>query len=111
MSGGKLKLLAVLGDRRLKRAPEVPTIAEAFPDYTPLPSWFALVGPLGLPQPVVARMQGELAKALADPKVSARLDDLGMVSRGSTPEELTSVIRSTIELTGRAVKQLGIQPQ
>lgn len=111
LSSGKMKLLAVLGDTRLKRAPDVPTIAEAFPAYTPLPSWFALVGPAGLPQPIVARLQSEMAKAVADEQVAARLSELGMVPRGTTPEQLSAVMKTTIDLTGKAVKALGIQPQ
>jgi tripartite-type tricarboxylate transporter receptor subunit TctC len=111
LNTGKLKLLATLGSARLARTPNVPTIAEAFPSYTPLPSWFALVGPNGLPSPIASRMQGEMAKALADPAVTARLNELGMIPGGGSPQELTSLIRSTIEITGKAVKQLGIEPQ
>src|SRR6185503_8862184 len=93
---GKIKLLATLGEKRLARTPEVPTIQEAFPSYEPLPSWFALVGPAGLPQPVALRMQGEMAKALGDPSVSGRLQELGMIPGGGSPAELTGIITNTI---------------
>jgi tripartite-type tricarboxylate transporter receptor subunit TctC len=108
---GKLKLLAVLGDKRLSKTPDVPTIAEAFPQYKPLPSWFALVAPAGTPQPIVSRIQGEMAKALGDATVTARLNDLGMNPGGGSPEQLRGIIASTIELSGAATKLLGIQPQ
>jgi tripartite-type tricarboxylate transporter receptor subunit TctC len=111
LSSGKLKLLATMGSARLARAPNVPTMAEAFPAYTPLPSWFALVGPAALPQPIVLRMQGEMQKALADATVVARLQELGMIPGGGSPQELGKLIQSTIDITGRAVKQLGIEPQ
>jgi tripartite-type tricarboxylate transporter receptor subunit TctC len=111
LGSGKLKLLAVLGEKRLARTPDVPTIAEAFPAYTPLPSWFALVGPAALPQPIAMRVQGEMSKALADATVVGRLSELGMVPGGGSPDQLSQLMRSTIDITGRAVKQLGIEPQ
>lgn len=111
LGGGKMKPLAVLGESRLKRLPDLPAIAEAFPAFKPVPSWFALVGPLALPQAIVARLHGEIVKALADSQLSTRMSDLGMLPVGSTPEALTTVMRQTMDLTGKAVKELGIQPQ
>jgi len=111
LSSGRLKLLAVLNDKRLKKTPDVPTIAEAFPAYTPMPSWFALVGPAQLPHPVALRLQGEIAKTIADPEVSGRLSDLGMSGVGSTPEALTATMKSTIDFIGKAVTALHLQPQ
>jgi tripartite-type tricarboxylate transporter receptor subunit TctC len=108
---GKLKLLAVLGDKRLAKTPDVPTIGEAFPQYKPLPSWFALVAPAATPQPVIGRLHGEMAKALADGTVVTRLNDLGMIPGGAQPAEARAVIANTIELSAAATKQLGIQPQ
>jgi tripartite-type tricarboxylate transporter receptor subunit TctC len=111
MTGGKMRPLAVLGASRLKRIPEVPTIKEAFPAYNPIPSWFALVGPAALPQPIVVRVHGEVVKALGDAQLSARMTDLGMVPVGSTPDALAAVMKQTMESIGKAVKELGIQPQ
>ena len=111
LKGGKLKLLATLGDKRLKRAPDVPTIAEAFPAYKPMPSWFALVGPAALPRPIVLRVQSEMAKAVADRTVSGRLEELGMEPGGGSPEELAATMKYTVEFIGKAVKALGIKPQ
>jgi tripartite-type tricarboxylate transporter receptor subunit TctC len=111
LKSGKLKLLATLGDRRLKRAPDVPTIAEAFPAYKPMPSWFALVGPAELPRPIVMRVHSEMAKALADPTVSGRLEELGMQPGGDSPPQTRETIGYTIDFIGKAVKALGIKPQ
>lgn len=111
IKGGKIKLLAVLANKRLPGAPDVPTIDEAFPAYKPLPSWFALVGPAALPRPIVLRVQGEIAKALADKTVSERLGELGMLPGGGSPEEMGQIIKDTVKLSGDAVKMLGIKPQ
>jgi tripartite-type tricarboxylate transporter receptor subunit TctC len=111
MSGGKIKLLAILNDTRLKGAPNVPSIAEAFPAYTPMPSWFGVVGPAALPRPIVSRVQSEIAKVLAEPEVSARLTELGMSLVGSTPEAFAAAMKSTMDFTGNAVRTLKIEPQ
>jgi len=111
LSSGRIKLLAVLNDTRLKKTPEVPTIAEAFPAYVPLPSWFALVGPAKLPQPIARRLQGEIAKTLAEPEVAGRLTDLGMSPIGSTPEALHETMKRTSEMIGKAAAALHLQPQ
>ncbi len=111
MTGGKMRPLAVLGESRLKRLPDVPTMREVFPAYSPIRSWFGLVGPAGLPKPVVARLHAEIVKSLSDAQLSARMTDLGMVPVGSTPEALASVMRETMDSVGKAAKELGIQPQ
>jgi tripartite-type tricarboxylate transporter receptor subunit TctC len=111
MSGGKIKLLAILNDTRIKGAPNVPSIAEVIPGYTPMPSWFGVVGPAGLPPPIASRVQSEIAKALAEPEVSTRLTELGMSVVGSTPEAFAAAMRSTMEITGKTIKALRIEPQ
>ena len=60
---------------------------------------------------IVSRIQSEIAKALTDPQLVARYTELGMAPGGGSPEQLTEIMRSTIDVTGKAVKQLGIQPQ
>ncbi len=111
LSTGKMKLLAVLGEQRLKRAPDVPTIKEAFPAYTPMPSWFGLVAPAATPSALTHRIQSEIAKALADPEVTQRLNDLGMNAVGSTPDQFAATMKSTLEITRQAVTSLKIAPQ
>jgi tripartite-type tricarboxylate transporter receptor subunit TctC len=111
LTGGKMKVLAVFGDRRVDRLPNVPAIGEALPGYQPPPSWFAMVGPQALPAAIVARVQNEISKAINDKQVAGRLNDLGMVGVAGTPEALTATIKESIEVTGRIVKALNIQPQ
>lgn len=111
LTGGKMKVLAVFGDSRVDKLPNVPTIGEALPGYKPPPSWFAMVGPQGLPAPLVSRIQSEISKAINDKTVAGRLNDLGMVGVAGTPEALTATIRESIATTGKIVKELNIQPQ
>ncbi len=111
LTGGKMRVLAVMGDSRLAQLQGVPTIAEALPGYKPPPSWFALVGPQALPPAIVGRIHGEVAKAINDRVVAGRLNDLGMVGVAGTPEALAATIRESIAITGKIVKDLNIPPQ
>ncbi len=111
LTGGKMKVLAVFGDSRVDKLPNVPTIGEALPGYKPPPSWFAMVGPQGMPAPLVARIQSEVSKAINDKTVAGRLNDLGMVGVAGTPDALLATIKDSIVVTGKIVKDLNIQPQ
>ena len=111
LTGGKMRVLAIMGDSRLSQLQGVPTIAEAVPGYKPPPSWFALVGPQALPPAIVARIHSEVVKAINDRVVAGRLNDLGMVGVAGTPEALAATIRDAVAVTGKIVKDLNIQPQ
>jgi tripartite-type tricarboxylate transporter receptor subunit TctC len=111
MKTGKVKILAVLDRNRLPQIPDVPAITEVYPGYTVLPSWFAYMGPAGLPAPVASRLQGELRRALHSPEVSAKLEAMGSTPVGNTPAEFQEEIRAAIAAVGKVVKALGIEPQ
>jgi tripartite-type tricarboxylate transporter receptor subunit TctC len=97
VKGGKLKALAVAMPAREPEFPNVPTMREA--GYAPLETsgWQGLVGPAGLPRPVVERLADALAKTLARPDVRERFAKAGtpVVERG--PDEFAAFIRSENE--------------
>ena len=75
---GRLKALAVLGQRRSPLLPDVPTMAEAgLPTYG-FSNWFGLVGPAALPNEVRARLENDLGEVLQDPELQARYDAMGL---------------------------------
>ncbi len=77
VKAGKLKVLAVLAPARTPIFPDVPSIAESgFPGFE-ASVWYGLVGPAGLPAPVVARLHAEVQKALAAPELRDRLAGAG----------------------------------
>ena len=83
------KYRAVAGDAPL---PEYFDYPEGFaesgvPGYD-TSSWFAFVVPARTPREIIAKMYGDTASALAEPVVRKKLDDLGVIAVGSTPEEL-----------------------
>jgi tripartite-type tricarboxylate transporter receptor subunit TctC len=85
--GGRLRALAITGATRSALLPEVPSMAEAgFPQVNAA-LLNALIGPAGLPEPVVTRLAEAARRAIASPATRARLTELGFDSVGSTPEE------------------------
>ncbi len=103
---GKLRLLATTGARRLTLLPKVPTVSETAPGYE-AGNWHALFAPGGTPKEIVARLQTEVARALAAPEVRAKLISGGVDPVGSSPEEFAAYFKSELgkwALTVRTAK-------
>jgi tripartite-type tricarboxylate transporter receptor subunit TctC len=90
INAGKLKALAVTGDKRSPVLPNVPTLAEAGVKGVDVYSWQAVVGPRGLPADIKARMHEALVAALNDPKVRQQFVAVGFEVVGSTPEQFAA---------------------
>ena len=110
LPSGKIKLLSIFYDERTKQRPDLPTVKEALPNLVTVPSWFGFVGPAGLPQPIVARLEAETKKALDDPDVSKKLEDIGIVPVGSSAAEMGRLMHKYTDELARLAKQVGIQP-
>jgi tripartite-type tricarboxylate transporter receptor subunit TctC len=109
----KVHVLAVTGPERLPAMPDVPTVAEAsgVAGYN-IQTWFALVGPAGLPRPIVDRLQREIAKILAEPEMRDVLIGLGMnPASDTTPERAAAIMKSDAERLGKLIEASGITPQ
>jgi len=107
--GGKLRLLAVTTRNRLPQFPEVPTVSESGLPGFEFNSWFAMMAPAHTPKPIIARLNAEVLKALADPDVRARLDAQGLTIRGSSPEELGTATRAQLAKYARVMKEAKIR--
>jgi tripartite-type tricarboxylate transporter receptor subunit TctC len=107
--GGKLRLLAVTTRNRLPQFPDVPTVSESGLPGFEFNSWFALMAPAHTPKPIIARLNAEVLKALADPDVRARLDAQGLTVRGSSPEELGIATRAQLAKYARVMKEANIR--
>lgn len=108
---GKIRYLAVVNDRRFHRIPEVPSVREVVPGFRSPPFWSAFYGPAGLPQPIVRRLNGEIARVLKLPDVRSRLEDLGLLVVASSPEELMDATRTGIDASARIAKSARLEPQ
>jgi tripartite-type tricarboxylate transporter receptor subunit TctC len=111
MPAGKIKVLGLLEHKRYPGMPEVPTVSETVPGFVKGASWFAMFGPAALPSSIVARLNTEINKALKDPAVLARFDDVGIAAIGGTAQELANTLKSDIEKSGAIIKSLGIVPE
>jgi tripartite-type tricarboxylate transporter receptor subunit TctC len=93
---GKLRALAVTGDRRFFAVPDVPTIAEsAVPGYA-VTAWQGLLAPAGLPAEIVTRLNAEVVAILKQPDVAERFRALGNEPRPTTPQEFKARMEADI---------------
>ncbi len=91
---GKLRALAVAGDRRARALPDVPTVAESgFPGYE-ANTWNGIVAPAGTPRAIVARLNAEMLKILALKEVVDYMTADGAEPAGNTPEHFAALIRN-----------------
>ena len=104
---GRLRALAFTGPQRSRALPDVPTVAEFYPDFV-MVQWYGLFAPAGTPEAVLARLRAETNKALALPDVRERLSNAGGVEPWiTTPEEFAGQIRAEYATYGQLVKQVG----
>ena len=90
INAGKLRALAVTGDKRTPVLPNVPTLAEAGVKGVDVYSWQAVVAPKGLPADIRSKMHGALIAALNDAKVRQQFVAVGFEVVGNTPEQFTA---------------------
>ena len=96
ISAKAVQPLAVLGAQRAPALPEVPTIAQSGVSGFDVASWNALAAPARTPAPVIALLNREVNKVLADSGVRKQLADLNVTPRGGTPEQLRDLLASEI---------------
>ncbi|MGE5094678.1 MAG: Bug family tripartite tricarboxylate transporter substrate binding protein [Betaproteobacteria bacterium] len=109
--GGKAKLIGVATPAPLPQFPGVPTVAASgLPGFT-FNSWFTIMAPAGTPKEIIARLHGEIMKALADPDVRAKLTDQGITVRGTTPDELAAATREQLARYQRLFREAGIRAE
>jgi len=107
---GKLRALAVAAPSRSKLFPEVPTMAEAGYAESQVVSWYAYLVPAATPRPVVARLNAEFAKALADPEVIGRIEKIGGEPLpAGKPEEVDTMLARELERWTKLVQATGMK--
>ena len=106
---GRLRLLAIAGNRRTPLLPDVPTIAEAALPGFALENWNGFLAPAGTPRAIVDRLNVELVKALHDPEVRDRLIPQGIEVIPSTPDEFQEALKSHMAKWAKIIKAAGIK--
>jgi tripartite-type tricarboxylate transporter receptor subunit TctC len=106
---GRLRALAVLTDKRLSVAPDLPTMAESGVVGAEVSGWSAFFVPAKTPQHLISKIHADTVAALAAPTVKDKLDQGSAVVIGSTPDELASFLRSEMDKWGKVIKESNIR--
>jgi tripartite-type tricarboxylate transporter receptor subunit TctC len=111
VKAGRVRAIAVTTAERVAAAPDIPTVAESgVPDYE-VTNWHGLIGPKGLPRPIVERLNREVNQAISSKDVEAKLQANGVSAAGGSPEALYQLIRKEIGEWRQAVKAAGVKVQ
>jgi tripartite-type tricarboxylate transporter receptor subunit TctC len=106
---GRLRALAVTTTQRLPSEPLIPTVAEAgVPGYETV-LWHGLIGPRGLPRPIVEQLNAEVSKLLQLKETAEQLQNDGVAPAGGSPEEFLAAIQKEIALWRRVVADAGVK--
>ena len=108
---GKVKILAVLSAKRFPTLPDLPSMGEQLPDYEKIPGGDEIVGPAGMPAPILSRLHAEIVKALNTAEVQERMKKIGFVPVGNTPEEHAAQMRRAIDVFAKGRKAARIEVQ
>ena len=107
----KFKLLGVSGENRLSWLPDVPTLKEqGLKNYEPL-GWFGMFMPAGTPKAIQEKFAKEASRILAEPEVTKRVQDLGLIVGGETLGDFGQILKNDTEVWGKIVKDAKITLQ
>ena len=108
VQAGKLRALAVTGDKRSAAAPDLPTLADAagLPGYE-VSVWYGVLAPAGTPPAVINRLHGELVKIVQSPDVVARFAALGAEPLHNTPEAFAAFLKNDLVKWTKVVRDSG----
>jgi tripartite-type tricarboxylate transporter receptor subunit TctC len=108
LKGGKLKVLAVSGDKRVPLAPDVPTFAEAGFKEMDMGAWYAFLAPAATPRDVVMKLNATVNAILRDAAfIEKNMTSQGMVPMPMTPEQFAELIKTETQRMTGMVKASG----
>ena len=108
---GKLLLLAQTTEARSQSLPDIPTFQESGIKGLVLDQWLGVFVPAGTPGPIIARLNGEIGKALADQAIKGNLVSSAMEPIGGSAEQFARLVRDDFAKYERLVKELNIKAQ
>jgi tripartite-type tricarboxylate transporter receptor subunit TctC len=111
VQAGRLRALAVTGARPTPLVPGVPTVTESGVKGFVMTSWWGILGPAGMPQPIVNQLNTELRRILQLPGVQKTFATLGVDAASSTPDELAALIKTEVVKYAKLIREVGIPKQ
>ena len=107
---GRLRMIAVTGDKRIAPIIEVPTVAEAVPGFESV-QWWGMFAPPALPVELTGRLSGEISKMLVDAELKARFAAEGAEASQVSPRDFAAFLKADYEKWGKVVKAAGVRPE
>jgi tripartite-type tricarboxylate transporter receptor subunit TctC len=111
VQAGKLRALAVTGLKPTPLVPGLPSVAESGVPGFNMTSWWGVLGPAGMPQPIVARLNTELGRILRLADVQKNFATLGVDATTSSPEEFGAFIKTEFAKYAKLIAEIGIEKQ
>jgi len=109
---GRLRALAVTTDgKRSASLPDVPSLSEAGVPGMAIYTWAGVVGPAGMPRAIIASLQTEVARILAQPAVRSRFSGQDAEMVASSPAQFAELVRSEVRRWTEVIRTSGIKPQ
>ena len=109
VNAGKLKVVGIAAEKRVKALPDVPIMRELGYDSMKSGSWQGVYVPAGTPAPIVNKLFAVMIKVMADPEVTKRLNDNGIeVVTSKSPEEFAVFMKDENEKWAKVVKKVGV---
>ncbi len=110
VKAGKLRALAVTSAMRSALLPDVPTVGDSVPGYE-VSQWYGIGAPKDTPPDVIEKLNREINAGLTDPKLKARLAELGGVPIPMTPAELGKLVAEETEKWAKVIRAANIKPE
>jgi tripartite-type tricarboxylate transporter receptor subunit TctC len=105
---GKVRALGVTAPKRVAAIPDVPTIGETVPGYE-VSIWYGIAAPRDTPSEIVGKLNHAVNSVLADPKLQARLAELGGEPMPMTPAEFGKLVAEETEKWGKVIRAANIK--
>ena len=108
VQAGKIRALATTGKKRFFALPDVPTVIESGLQYESI-SWWGVVGPAGIPQPIVHKLVADITRIMVQPDVKAMFATQGAEAITSTPQQFIDYVKQETALYGKIIKAANIR--